>query len=365
MKIFTVIGARPQFIKAAIVSHIIRKRHNEILIHTGQHFDENMSKIFFQELNIPKPDYNLGISGGSHAEMTGKMLIEIERLLIIEKPDILLVYGDTNSTLAAALAASKLHIPICHVEAGVRTKCNTNPEEINRICTDHISSLLLTCTKLSQDNLQNEGLESRGVLVGDPMYDAFLNYRDIAFKMEHKLTLLSNGASCLIPKEYYYLTCHREENTINEFALNEILSSLNSLEAPTVYPVHPRNKKRALMICDDMKYSNIILAEPVGYLTSIFLVSNAIKVITDSGGLQREAFFSEKQCLTVLDFEVWPETIVNNRNQICHPNRVEILKKLSTEQIIDSDYHPFGNGDAGLKIVDNIDKFYKDKILIK
>ena len=176
MKVVTVVGARPQFIKAAVVSHVLRNRHTEILVHTGQHYDYNMSAQFFDELDIPKPDYNLGVSGGSHAEMTGEMLIAIEAVLQKERPDWLLVYGDTNSTLAAALAAAKLHIPICHVEAGARTYSKTNPEEMNRICTDHLSALLLASTQSGIIGGSKEGLSDRLILVGDPMYDAYLQY---------------------------------------------------------------------------------------------------------------------------------------------------------------------------------------------
>ena len=177
MKIVTVVGARPQFIKAAVVSHILRKTHTETLVHTGQHFDHNMSELFFEEMDIPAPDYNLGISGGTHAQMTGRMMIAIEEVLMKEKPDWLLVYGDTNSTLAAALAAAKLHIPVCHAEAGARVHSMTNPEEINRICTDHVSTLLLASTKSGYDEMAKEGLQTKGMLVGDSMYDAFI--RDI------------------------------------------------------------------------------------------------------------------------------------------------------------------------------------------
>lgn len=359
MKIITVVGARPQFIKAAVVSRVLRKQHNEILIHTGQHYDANMSAIFFEELDIPNPDYNLGISGGSHAQMTAHMLIGIEKILLLEVPDMLLVYGDTNSTLAAALAAAKLHIPICHVEAGTRTYCRTNPEEMNRICTDHLSTLLLTCTELSYKNLEKENLLARGKLVGDPMYDAFLYYKDKAISGTHILIGLK-GETRNIPNEYYYLTCHREENTNNEVALQEILKAMEILDCPVVYPVHPRNQERAQRICEKNHFMNTILVEPVGYLTSIFLVSNAKKIITDSGGLQREAFFAEKQCVTVLDFEVWPETMIGNRNRICPPLCESILEALNGEQVVDSNYQPFGDGLAAQNIVQAIDQFYKE-----
>lgn len=356
MKIVTVVGARPQFIKAAVVSKKIRQRHEEILVHTGQHYDTNMSDVFFEELEIPKPDYNLGINGGSHAEMTAKMLIEIEKILLEEKPDMLLVYGDTNSTLAAALAAAKIHIPICHVEAGARTYSLTNPEEINRICTDHISSLLLTCTEKCQNNLVKEGLEGRGKFVGDPMYEAFCFYKRKAEYMKHHLITLE-GKEIEMPVKYCYLTCHREENTVRESALEEIMGALEQLDYPSIYPVHPRNRKRAEGIIRRYQYKNIYLIEPVGYLTSIYLVMNAEKVVTDSGGLQREAFFAGKQCVTILDFEVWPETMVDNRNQLSAPKSKEILTKLSSRQKVNVDYRPFGNGIAADMIVRELEQY--------
>ncbi len=356
MKVVTVVGARPQFIKAAVVSRMIRKQHEEILVHTGQHYDADMSDVFFEELEIPKPDYNLGINGGSHAEMTAKMLVEIEKILLEEKPDILLVYGDTNSTLAAALAAAKIHVPICHVEAGARTYCATNPEEINRICTDHISSLLLTCTNKSQDNLAKEGLEHKGRFVGDPMYEAFCFYKDKAEHMSHYLKTLE-GKEIEVPARYYYLTCHREENTIKDGALEEILGAMEQLSYPAIYPVHPRNKKRAEALLERCHYKNIYLTNPVGYLTSIYLVMHAEKIVTDSGGLQREAFFAGKQCVTILDFEVWPETMVENRNQLSRPDSKEIVEKLACEQNLDYDYKPFGNGMAAAAIVKELEKY--------
>ena len=224
MKIVTVVGARPQFIKAAVVSHELRKKHEEVLVHTGQHYDYNMSEQFFRELSIPDPDYNLGISGGTHAQMTGRMMIAIEEVLMKEQPDWLLVYGDTNSTLAAALAAAKLHIPVCHVEAGARVHSMTNPEEINRICTDHVSTLLLASTQSGYDEMAKEGLRDRGVLVGDPMYDAFLEYSGKMKLEEIRLQLLT-GEEKTVPDIYYYLTCHREENTNDDKDLLEIFKA--------------------------------------------------------------------------------------------------------------------------------------------
>ncbi len=351
MKIVTVVGARPQFIKAAVVSRILREKAEEILVHTGQHYDYNMSDIFFKELDIPTPDYNLGISGGTHGAMTGKMLSSIEEVLLKEKPDKLLVYGDTNSTMAAALAAVKLHIPVYHVEAGNRFGTFESPEEVNRIVTDHVSTRLMPCTESSAAFLEKEGLFDKSTVVGDPMYDAFMYYGE-RIREEDKNALIDfDGNVVTRPKEFYYLTCHRQENTDTDEKLTEILKTMNELDAPTIYPVHPRNRERALRVCEKANLKNIVLLQPVGYLTSISLVNGAKKIVTDSGGLQREAFFAGKQCVTVLDFVVWPETMVDNRNQLAKPIGKDILNKLSQQQHIDLNYCPFGDGHAGEKIV--------------
>jgi UDP-N-acetylglucosamine 2-epimerase len=356
MKVATVVGARPQFIKAAVVSRILRQKHREILIHTGQHYDYNMSEQFFEELNIPHPDFNLGISGGSHAEMTGKMMVAIEKVLQEIQPDWLLVYGDTNSTLAAALAAAKLYIPICHAEAGVRTHSRKSPEEINRICTDHVASLLLASTESGMQSIIAEGLAKKGKLVGDPMYDAFLLYSEKVQLKDLRLKLL-DGTVIDAPEEYYYLTCHREENTNDDFDLTEIFKAMEDLDAPTVYPVHPRNRERAVRIQALHHFTKILLAEPVGYLESICLVRNSKKIVTDSGGLQREAFFAEKKCVTIMNYACWPETMVGCRNELAHPNHEEIINKLAQEQTVDYNYKPFGDGHAAEKIVDAMENW--------
>lgn len=356
MKVVTVVGARPQFIKAAVVSHVLRENHTEILVHTGQHFDYNMSQQFFEELDIPQPDYNLGISGGTHAQMTGRMMMAIEEVLMKETPDWLLVYGDTNSTLAAALAAAKLNIPICHVEAGTRTYSKRNPEEKNRICTDHLSTLLCASIHSAMQELEKEGLANIGFFTGDPMYDAFLKYSG---KMNIQDILLKrlDGETISIPGEYYYLTCHREENTNEDKDLLEILTAMGSLDAPTIYPVHPRNKQRALCLQNEFNFKNIIFAEPVGYLESICLINHAKKIVTDSGGLQREAFFAKKKCVTVLDFVCCQETMVGNRNSLVRPNAKEIVEALGLEQTVSCSYEPFGDGKSAEKIVDLMEKF--------
>lgn len=354
MKVVTVVGARPQFIKAAVVSHVLRKAHQEILVHTGQHYDYNMSEQFFEELDIPHPDYNLGVSGGTHAQMTGRMMIALEEVLQKEEPDWLLVYGDTNSTLAAALAAAKLHIPICHVEAGCRTHSRTNPEEINRVCTDHVSSLLLASTQSGMDELAREGLKSSSTLVGDPMYDAFLEYSTRLQPQQIQLTLL-DGQTRALPDEFCYLTCHREENTNTDEALLEICRAMEAQTVPTVYPVHPRNKQRALRLQAEHQFKKILFTQPVGYLESVCMVRHAQKIVTDSGGLQREAFFAQKKCVTVLNFVCWPETMVDGRNTLAKPNAEQILSELNKPQTIDPAYQPFGDGHSAFKILKSLE----------
>jgi len=360
MKILTVVGARPQFIKTAAVSKVLRQNHEEILVHTGQHYDYSMSDIFFDEMEIPKPNYNLGISGGTHGKMTGNMLTAIEEVLLKEKPDLFLVYGDTNSTLAGALAAVKLHIPVCHVEAGNRLGSLTNPEEVNRICTDHVSSLLMCCTESAVEFLKKEGLTDRVFLVGDPMYDAFLYYLENSKRKDLQFIYGLDQERILMPNSYYYMTCHREENTNQEDHLFEILSAVNILDAPVVYPVHPRNRDHIKILCDRHSFSNILLIQPVGYLQSINLVQNAKKIITDSGGVQREAFFAGVQCVTIFDYVMWPETMVDNQNQLAKPNKQDILVKLSAQMDTNKSYQPFGDGHSAQKILKALEFHYGD-----
>lgn len=350
MKLMTVVGARPQFIKAAAGSRQIRKKNQEILVHTGQHFDENMTEIFFREMEIPAPDYNLGISGGSHGQMTARMLTGVEEVLLIEKPDALLVYGDTNSTLAAALAAVKLHVPVLHVEAGNRLGSLDNPEEVNRVLTDHCSTLRFCATRDALDKLCAENLSNNSYVVGNIMYDSFLHFAEKPWET-HALTGL-NRKSIQIPKEYYYMTCHRQENTYSDEPMTEILLAMNSLDAPTIYPVHPRNKERASRICEKNAFNNILLTEPVGYSDSVHLTQHAKKIVTDSGGLQCEAFYAGVQCVFVFDYVAWPETMVGNRNQLAKAEHKDILNKLSSEQTVDPAYQPFGDGHAAERICD-------------
>lgn len=359
MKIVTVVGARPQFIKAAAGSRAIRREHREILVHTGQHFDDNMSAVFFREMEIPEPDYNLGISGGTHAQMTARMLTGIEEILTQETPDALLVYGDTNSTLAAALAAVKLRIPVLHVEAGNRLGTLDNPEEVNRITADHVATLNFCATEDALGKLKREGLGERSYCVGNIMYDSFLHFADRPWKSGGILDF--DGNPVTVPDQFYYMTCHRQENTYSDEPLTEILLAMNSLDAPTVYPVHPRNRERAARICKKEGFSNVILTQPVGYADSVHLTKNAKKIVTDSGGLQCEAFYAGVQCVFVLDFVVWPETMVGNRNQLAKADHADILAKLSARQTVDPSYQPFGDGHAAEKICEILRTRFADK----
>ena len=310
MKIVTVVGARPQFIKAAAGSRAIRKKHQEILVHTGQHFDDNMSAVFFREMDIPEPDHHLGISGGSHAEMTARMLVELEKVFLLEKPDAVLVYGDTNSTL-----------DFCATEDALA-------------------------------KLKKEGLGDRSYCVGNIMYDSFLHFAGNAW--DHPNILDFDGKQVAVPEEFYYMTCHRQENAGSDEPLTEILSAMNSLPAPTIYPVHPRNRERAMRLVAEKKLDKILLTQPVGYPDSVQLTKHAKKIVTDSGGLQCEAFYAGVQCVFVLDYVVWPETMVGNRNQLAKADREDILEKLSAEQVIDPAYQPFGDGHAAEKICEII-----------
>ena len=358
MKIVTIVGARPQFIKAAILSKAFRNYNaqvgrlavDEVLVHTGQHFDANMSDIFFEELEMVPPSYNLGISGGSHAEMTGRMMMEIEKVLLTEKPDALLLYGDTNSTLAGAIAAVKIHVPIIHVEAGNRLGTLDNPEEANRITTDHLSRLLFCSSDSAKRFLDREGLSGRSHLVGNVMYDAFVYFGEKAIR-EGKLPVDYDGQVVDLPERYCYMTCHRAENTSDE-TMREIFTAVSTLDYPTIYPVHPRNTERARRIAKE--FPKLILTPPVGYLESVRLTKSATNIVTDSGGLQCEAFYAQVPCVTVFDHVVWPETLVANRNQMARPIASDIISKFENVQSIDPGYQPFGDGHACEKIVRQI-----------
>jgi UDP-GlcNAc3NAcA epimerase len=348
MKIATVVGARPQFIKAATISRVIKNRKNikEIIIHTGQHYDTNMSDVFFKELDIPMPEINLGVGSGTHGMQTARMLEGIENVLISEKPDWVLVYGDTNSTVAAALAAAKLNIPIAHVEAGLRSFNRTMPEEINRIATDHISSCLFAPTQNAMNLLAKEGLSDISVFSGDVMYDSILHYREVALKK----CALNDIMADLEPGKYFLATVHRQENTDVLNNLQSIFLAFSDLDMPVIVPLHPRTHK----FMDNVPFrSNVKIMEPVGYLQMITLLDNCYKVLTDSGGLQKEAFFLKKPCITLREETEWIETLEDNWNFIVGTDVTKILEKVNVSHFgAQKDF--FGDGKAAEKIVDRL-----------
>lgn len=360
MKILTVIGARPQFIKAAPFSEEFRKQNEEILVHTGQHYDTNMSDVFFDELSIPKPDYNLGVGSGNHGQQTAKMLMGIEELILKERPDGVLVYGDTNSTLAGALAASKLHVPVYHVEAGLRSYNKLMPEEQNRVMTDHISDLLLCPTNTAVINLKKEGIVSGVINTGDIMYDSVLRNIDISrgkYSNGRWLEWLvrENGLlGNIFEKNYYLATIHRAENTDNPQNLFTIFKALTELDKPVLLPLHPRTKK--LIEDIDLDLKNIVIIKPVGYLLMLYLISSAYMVITDSGGLQKEAYFLEVPCTTLRDQTEWIETLADDWNVLSHIDADEIKYKAQRDLICLQHLQQklFGDGKAAQKIAEAI-----------
>jgi UDP-GlcNAc3NAcA epimerase len=344
MKIITVVGARPQFIKAAAVSAKLRKKNEEILIHTGQHYDNNMSEIFFEELSIPKPDYNLEVGSGGHGTQTGFMLIKLEEIYLKEKPDIVLVYGDTNSTLAGALCASKLLIPVAHVEAGLRSFNMNMPEEQNRILTDHISKILFPPTETAAANLRKEGIEKGVHNVGDVMFDAILHFKTLAEKKDIIKSLNINY-------DYILTTIHRAENTNDINRLKNIIEALNESGKKIILPLHPRTKK--FILDYGLSFSeNIMVIEPVGYLEMIALEMNAEKIVTDSGGVQKEAFFMKKPCITMRDETEWVETVENGWNVIVGADKNKILSSITSFVPERKQQNIFGDGKASDKIVD-------------
>jgi UDP-GlcNAc3NAcA epimerase len=366
MKLVTIVGARPQFIKAAVVSRAIRlsNKHvtsdtsliNEVIIHSGQHYERNMSDIFFEEMGIPQPNYDLAINSLSHGAMTGQMLEELEGVLIKEKPDVVLVYGDTNTTLAGALAAAKLHIPVAHVEAGLRSYNRRMPEEINRVLTDHIANILFCPTQQSVENLKAEGignmsstaasceLQQKVALVGDVMFDAVLYYKAFARKPDLDL-----------PAEFILATIHRAENTDNFIRLKSIFNGFEmiSKEIPIILPLHPRTRKT--LDASDLKIANlnIIITEPVGYLEMMYLLENCRLVMTDSGGLQKEAFFFKKPCITLRDETEWVELAEHGYNLVCGADTEKIFAAFVElrDQRHSFNATLYGDGKAGEKIV--------------
>ena len=341
MKIIEIIGARPQFVKAAVVSKQLRKipEIKDLILHTGQHYDENMSKVFFDELKIPLPDYNLNVGSGNHGKQTALMLEGIEKILIEEKPDWVLVYGDTNSTIAGSLAASKLHIKVAHVEAGLRSFNRLMPEEINRITTDHISDILFAPTQNAIHLLEKEGLRERSYFSGDVMFDSVLFYQKLA---EEKFSL--NQITEL--NEFYLATIHRQENTDDPIRLQNIFTAFSNLDLPVLLPLHPRTQK----FLPNIKFSdNVKIIDPISYLEMLTLLKYCKKVLTDSGGLQKEAYFLQKQCITLRDETEWIETLENNWNFIAGTDVLKISNSVNTLPTSKQNNY-FGDGTAGEKI---------------
>ncbi|WP_158368223.1 non-hydrolyzing UDP-N-acetylglucosamine 2-epimerase [Candidatus Williamhamiltonella defendens] len=351
MKIFTIIGARPQFIKASVVSMAIAKHAEleEIILHTGQHFDANMSDIFFEQLVIPPPNYHLGIHGGSHGEMTGRMMIEIERAMLKEKPDLILVYGDTNSTLAGALVAVKLHIPVAHIESGLRSYNMRMPEEVNRIVTDQVSDILFCPTQTAVDNLYREGFLNKPVKVinvGDVMQDSALYFARVATPPKDFTSY----------RGFVLATLHRAENTDDLDRLSAIITALNTVHTtvvPVIMPLHPRTRSFIEKVGIKLEVHFI---EPVGYLEMIWLLQRAGLVLTDSGGLQKEAFFFNKACVTVRDQTEWVELVDLGVNLLVSANKESIVDAVTTHlnRLVNDSAQVYGGGLAASRIAQHL-----------
>lgn len=392
MKILTILGARPQFIKAGSVSRAIARVNNdsclvtsestnyqpptttnqplitEIIVHTGQHYDANMSDIFFDEMRIPKPNYFLGIGGKSHGSMTGQMIEKIEEVALIEKPDWIMVYGDTNSTLAGAIVASKLHIKLAHIEAGLRSFNMKMPEEVNRILTDRVSTILFCPTETAIKNLKAEGFpfslttnhQQLITNVGDVMQDGAMFYRNLAKKpnlVDSDLCLVTSentNHQQPITKPYILCTIHRAENTDDETRLKSIFEALNEIakEKQIILPLHPRTKK--LIEHYSLNTNHLTLIDPVGYLEMVWLIDNCDLVMTDSGGLQKEAYFFEKQCITLRDETEWVELVECGANRLVGADKKMILETYKNHKPLNTNHHSlnlYGGGKASENII--------------
>ena len=354
VKIMTVLGARPQFIKASAVSGLIRKQHSECLVHTGQHFDFNMSELFFRELNIPRPDYDLGISGGTHAEQVGSMVRKLDKVMQEEKPDAVLVYGDTNSTLAGALVASQNKIPVIHVEAGLRSFDRSMPEEVNRILVDCVSTLLFAPTAQAVKNLEQEGFSKKTHLVGDVMYDIFCRFESVV--RERKPVIIDQWG--LKEKGYSVLTIHRQGNVDKRKNLRNILEGLSQSGEMFVFPVHPRTKN----VLSEIIFDNVLKEfgprlrriDPLGYIDFMALVSGGKMVVTDSGGLQKEAYMLGVPCLTLRDSTEWVETIKTKWNRLVPVETDQIRMSVKNVKKGKRFSRLYGDANAAEKIVNVI-----------
>mgnify|MGYP000638356019 CR=1 FL=1 len=360
MKVVNIVGARPQFIKVGPILEAIAEHNRshpdspiqEVLVHTGQHYDFEMSRVFFEELKIKEPDYHLGVGSGSHGYQTGEMLKRIEEVLLKEKPDIVMVYGDTNSTLAGALAAVKLHIPVAHVEAGLRSFNKAMPEEVNRVLTDHLATLLFCPTQTAVKNLEREGITKGVYLVGDVMYDAVLQHLKIAEDKSRILEYLGFKS-----KEYALATVHRAENTDILEHLKAIFQGLEAIAKdglPIVFPIHPRTRKQ--METFGLSVNSLRVIEPVSYLDMLVLEKNAKVILTDSGGVQKEAFFFRVPCVTLREETEWLELVENGFNMLVGANKDRIIRTFyeMKDRQFDFDINLYGEGNAAKKILETI-----------
>jgi UDP-GlcNAc3NAcA epimerase len=351
LKILTIIGARPQFIKAAAVSRLLKHHAEEIILHTGQHYDENLSNVFFEELNIAAPNYNLGVGSGSHGVQTGEMLAKTEAILLEEEPDWVLVYGDTNSTLAGGLAAAKLNIKLAHVEAGLRSFNRRMPEEINRILTDHMSDVLFCPSDLASENLKKEGITQNVYIVGDVMAESLAYAAQKSAEMSRITDILG-----IRPGEYYLATLHRAENTDHPKRLASILYALSCLEKPVVLPMHPRTRQaiKNNNIRIDLSSGNIKSISPVGYLDMVQLERSAQMILTDSGGIQKEAYWLKVPCVTLRDETEWVETVDTGWNVLAGAEQERIMDLVRNFRIPQEHPELYGDGKAGQRIVDRL-----------
>jgi UDP-GlcNAc3NAcA epimerase len=349
LKVVTIVGARPQFIKAAPVSRALRQVHTEVLLHTGQHYDENMSAVFFDEMLIPPPDYNLGVGSGPHGQQTGQMLMDVEQVLLEEAPDWVLIYGDTNSTLAGALTAAKLHIPVAHVEAGLRSFNRRMPEEINRILADHVADLLFCPTQTAVDNLAAEGITKGVHLVGDVMQEALLWAAERAEVRSRILEQLG-----VDDKGYLLATVHRAENTDDPVRLRGIMAAFAQLDEIIVFPVHPRTRKALAELGLTDGIPNLILIEPVGYLDMVRFEQAARLILTDSGGIQKEAYWLGVPCVTLRNETEWVETVDAGWNVLAGVGGGQIIEAVEKLQPPDTQPNLFGDGKASLRILKHL-----------
>jgi UDP-N-acetylglucosamine 2-epimerase (non-hydrolysing) len=349
MRFASIVGARPQFIKLAPVSRALRRYHDEVIVHTGQHYDDRLSATFFEELAIPHPDYNLEVGSGSHGAQTGQMLTAIEEVLLRERLDGVIVFGDTNSTLAGALAAVKLHIPVAHIEAGLRSFDRSMPEEINRVVTDHVSTRLFCPTQHAAQQAAAEGISTGVEVVGDVMYDVLLHMRpQLAARSATLLTALG-----LAPKDYVLVTVHRAANTDDPQAMARIARALNAISRPVIFPVHPRTRKLLDQYQTPLA-DNVHQIEPLGYVDMLTLQQSAYCVATDSGGMQKEAFLLSVPCVTLRTTTEWPETLASDWNVLVDTDPEVIVAALDRPLPPRLSVNPFGNGDAALRISESL-----------